>query len=41
MIYHGHLMHPDIWTMWFSLFVCVGVCVDWVVRVWKYLRSGR
>lgn len=36
MIYHGHLTHPDIWTMWFSLFVAIGVCADWFLRAWDY-----
>jgi hypothetical protein len=30
------LTHPDIWTMWFSLFVCIIVVLDWFMRAWKY-----
>lgn len=37
MFYHGFLKHPDIWTMWFDLFVCAGVCVDWSVRLGRFL----
>ncbi len=44
MMYHGHLTHPDIWTMWFSLFVCIGVCLEWLIRFiiwsWDYWYCG-
>lgn len=43
MFYHGHLTHPDIWTMWFSLAVSAVTVLGWIVRLilWLTGRSGR
>jgi hypothetical protein len=37
MTYNGHLVHPDIWMLWFSFFVAL-VQVAWgAIRLWEWV----
>jgi hypothetical protein len=41
MIFHGHLVHPDIWMLWFSFFVAVVVACNWAINVVEAILGRR